>query len=122
MRVIALIFIGLAAAAARAETVTLTGRFSCAKCTAARVATGDLRPSNPVCARKCIDKGGDAVFLTEETKESLKVSAPMKIVDDLGYRVEVTGKVDRTAKTVAVEAVKRLAYEGPSCARPRLSR
>lgn len=100
-------------------TVKLTGWFSCDKCTASRVANGDIRPSNPVCAKDCIDKGDHGVFLSEQGKESLKVKNYTTLTEDLGYHVEVTGVVDAAAKTISVESVKRLAYEGASCERPR---
>ena len=102
-----------------AETVKLTGWFACSKCTAARVARGDIHPSNPVCAKECIDKGDDAVFLNEQGKESLKIRKYAGAIDDLGYHVEVTGVVDRGAKTITIESVKRLSYERASCARVR---
>ena len=99
-------------------TVKLTGWFACEKCTAARVAKGDIRPSNPVCAKECIDKGDEAVFLSEQEKSSLKVRKYASATEDLGYHVEVTGAVDAAAKTIAIESVKRLSYEGASCAGP----
>ena len=102
-----------------AATVDITGWFACDKCTAARVAKGDLHPSNPVCANECIDKGDEAVFLSEQGKESLKVRKYATVTEDLGYHVEVTGTVDAAAKTITIDSVKRLAYEGASCARPR---
>ena len=101
-----------------AATVKLTGWFACDKCTAARVAKGEIRPSNPVCAKECMDKGDEAVFLSEQGKESLKVRKYTP-TEDLGYNVEVTGIIDRAAKTIAIESVKRLSYDGASCARPR---
>src|SRR5258708_31632491 len=56
----------------QAEAVKLSGWFACEKCTASRVAKGDLRPSNPECAKMCIDKGSEGVFLSEQGKESLR--------------------------------------------------
>lgn len=107
------------AAPGESQTVKLTGWFACNKCTAERVAKGDIRPSNPVCAKDCIDKGDDPVFLSEQGKESLKVRNYASTVEDLGYHLEVTGVVDPVAKTIAVKSVKRLSYEGASCSRPR---
>lgn len=106
------------AAAPPASTGTYTGWFSCEKCTAGRVAKGDVRPSNPVCARKCIEEGTEAVFLSEQGKESLKVR-DYAGKDDVGYYVEVTGKIDRANGTIAVESVRRLEEAPASCARPR---
>lgn len=112
----------VAAPFAAAAPVKLTGWFSCNKCTAARVANGDIRPSNPVCAQKCIEHGDDAVFLSEQGKEAFKVKKYAAATEELGYHVEVTGEVDAAGKTITIESVKRLAYEGASCARPRLKR
>ena len=104
---------------AQAEAVKLSGWFACEKCTASRVAKGDLRPSNPECAKMCIDKGSEGVFLSEQGKESLKVRNYPSLKDDLGFHLEVTGKIDPASKTISIETVKRLEYEGASCARPR---
>ena len=112
----AVLFAGTASAGA--ETVKLTGWFTCDKCTAARIAKGDIRPSNPVCAKECIDKGDEAVFLSEQGKESLKVRKYTP-TEDLGYHVEVTGVIDGATKTIAIGSVKRLSFDGASCARPR---
>src|SRR5215467_13794448 len=101
------------------STATLTGWFACNKCTAARVATGDIRPSNPVCAKECIEKGDNPVFLSEQGKQALKVRKYTGVTEDLGYRIEVTGIVDASSQTISIESVKRLSYEGASCARPR---
>ncbi len=96
--------------------VKLTGWFACEKCTASRVAKGDLRPSNPECAKQCIDKGDHAVFIDEQGKQLLRVKGA-SVTDDLGFHVEVTGRIDAASKTIVVESVKNLG-EGVSCARP----
>jgi hypothetical protein len=107
---------------ASAAPVRLTGWFACNQCTAARVAAGEIRPSNPVCAKRCIEHGDAAVFLSEQGREALKVKKYASAIEDAGYHVEVTGEVDSTAKTITIEKVRRLSYEGASCARPRLRR
>jgi hypothetical protein len=99
-------------------TETLTGWFACNKCTRARVAAGNIRPSNPICAKECIEKGDDAMFLSEEGKESLKVRDYAGLTEDLGFHVEVTGVIDKAAGTIKIESVKKLSYEGAKCARP----
>jgi hypothetical protein len=104
---------------ALAEAVKLRGWFACEKCTASRVAKGDLRPSNPVCSRECIDKGSAEVFISEHGKELLKVRGYTSVKEDLGYHLEVSGHIDPVSKTLSIETVKRLAYEGASCSRPR---
>ena len=101
------------------EPLKLTGWFACEKCTASRVAKGDLLPSNPVCAKECIEKGSEAVFISEQGKELLKIRNYPSATEDLGFHLEVTGKIDRAAKTISIETVKRLEYEGASCARPK---
>ena len=104
---------------AQAGAVTLTGWFACEKCTASRVTKGDLRPSNPECARECIDKGSEAVFISEQGKELLKVRNYPSVKEDLGYHVEVAGKIDLASKTISIETVKRLGHDGASCSRPQ---
>ena len=111
--------LGAAAEPVRAGAVKLSGWFACEKCTASRVAKGDLRPSNPDCARQCIDKGSEAVFISEQGKELLKVRNHSSVKDDIGYKVEVTGDIDRAAATMSIKTVTKLAAEGASCARVR---
>lgn len=104
---------------AQPATMKWTGWFACEKCTASRVARGDLRPSNPVCAKECIESGSEAVFISEQGKEMLKVRNYAGAKDDLGYHIEVSGVVDSKAGTISIDTVKRLSYEGASCARPQ---
>jgi hypothetical protein len=101
-----------------ARAAKLTGWFACQKCTAPRVANGDLRPSNPHCAKQCIEKGSAAVFINEQGKELLRVTNSVSVEENLGYHVEVTGDIDSESKTIAIEAVKRLGDSGASCSRP----
>ncbi len=107
------------AAADSPAPAKFTGWFACEKCTASRVAKGDLRPSNPECARQCIEKGDHAVFIDEQGKQLLTVKGRPSVTDDLGFHVEVTGRVDAASKTITVESVTKLEEAGPSCARPR---
>src|SRR5262245_52889731 len=102
---------------AKAGPVKLTGWFACEKCTAARVEKGDIRPSNPECARECIVKGSEAVFLSEEGKELLRVRNYPGVKEDLGYHVAVTGEIDRASKTISIKSVERLESMGASCSR-----
>ena len=109
----------LSSAPARTPAPKLTGWFACEKCTASRVGKGDLRPSNPECARQCIEKGSEAVFIDEQGQRLWKVRNYAAVKDDLGFHVEVTGNIDPAAGTIAVEAVSRLGDAGASCARPK---
>jgi hypothetical protein len=98
--------------------VKLTGWFACEKCAASRVAKGDLRPSNPECAKQCIEKGDNAVFIDEQGKQLLRVKGYASVTGDLGYHVEVTGRIDSSSPTIVVESVTKLGDAGASCARP----
>jgi len=115
----AIVALGLGVVTLPAETPKLTGWFACEKCTAPRVAKGDLRPSNPDCAKQCIDKGSEAVFISEQGKELLKVRNYASVKDDIGFKVEVTGDIDRAAGTISIKTVTKLAEDGPACSRPR---
>jgi hypothetical protein len=102
------------------KPVTLTGWFSDEGCARGRVASGNISPNNPECVKKCLDKGAQAVFISEQGKEMLIVTGYAKAADDLGYHVEITGVPDPAAKTISVQTVKRIGeYQGPSCARPK---
>ena len=109
--------LSIGAEPAHAGATKLTGWFACEKCTASRVANGDIRPSNPDCARQCIDKGSEPVFISEEGKQLLKVRNYPSVKDALGYHLEVTGKIDQASKTIAIETVTRLEAAGASCSR-----
>jgi hypothetical protein len=98
---------------------TLTGWFSDEGCAKGRVQSGSIGPTNPDCAKKCLEKGARAVFVSEQGKEMLIVTGYPDAKDDLGYHVEITGIRDVGAKTIAVHSVKRIGeYQGPSCQRP----
>lgn len=114
---LAIAFLTVGTASAESATVKLTGWFACNKCTIARVAKGEIRPSNPVCAKDCIVKGDEPVFLSEQGREALKVRGYANVTEDLGYHVEVTGVIDRGAGTIRIESVKQLSHEGASCTR-----
>jgi hypothetical protein len=115
-----MIFVVACVLSAEDKTVTLTGWFSDEGCARGRVASGAIGPTNPECAKQCLDKGAQAVFISEQRKEMLKVTGYEKVKDDLGYRVEVTGVLDAAAKNISVQTVKRIGeYQGPSCARTK---
>jgi hypothetical protein len=102
------------------KPVTLTGWFSDEGCARGRVASGSISPTNPDCAKKCLDKGVRAVFISEQGKEMLIVTGYEKARDDMGYHLEITGIPDVAAKSFSVQSVKRIGeYQGPSCSRPK---
>jgi len=110
--------LSIASKPAPAAAEKLTGWFACEKSTAPRAANGDLRPSNPVCAKQCIAQGSEPVFISEQGKQLLKVKNYSSVTEDLGYHLEVTGQIDPASKTITIETVKRLGDAGASCSRP----
>jgi hypothetical protein len=106
---------------AEEKNVTWTGWFSDVKCAAPRAAAGVFTITNPDCAKSCLEKGAAPVFISEQAKAIFQVKDYSSIIDDLGYRLEIQGAVDEAAKTIAIRNVKRLAYQGAACARPRKS-
>jgi hypothetical protein len=108
----------LAAAPPAPRRVTWTGWFSDAKCAAGRD-LGTFTANNPECAAHCIKEGAPAVFNSQQAKALFQVQGDWKVVDDLGYHVEVQGIVDEGAKTITIQKVTRLSYEGASCSRPK---
>ena len=102
------------------KQVTWTGWFADEGCARGRLSAPVLTQTNPECARQCIEKGAVAVFISEQAHAIYKVTNYAGVVDDLGYHLELTAKVDETEKTISVQAVKRISeYHGAACARPR---
>jgi hypothetical protein len=62
-------------------------------------------------------KGTPAVFISEQGKELLTIVNYPAATEHLGYYLEVTGKVDATAKTISIDSVNRLEFRGASCSR-----
>ena len=100
-------------------TVTLTGWFADSDCALGRAATGVFTATNPECSKTCLQKGVPPVFVSEERKALYQVKGYPSVVEDLGYHVEVTATLDESTKTITVEKVKRLEYEGAACGRPK---
>jgi hypothetical protein len=101
------------------DTVTWTGWFSDLRCAAPRVKQGLISPNNPECVKKCLSEGADPVFISEQAKALFNVTGYPSVKDDVGWRVELTGTVDETGKSIAVTAVKRLELTPASCALPK---
>jgi hypothetical protein len=122
MVTVSIISLALAGGAgAEEKNVTWTGWFSDMKCAAPRAAAGVFTITNPDCARMCLEKGAAPVFISEQAKAIFQVKDYSSIIGDLGYHLEIQGAVDEAAKTIAIRNVKRLAYQGAACARPRKS-
>ena len=101
----------------KVKKVTLTGWFSDAECAPARLRAAKLGPSNPDCSRQCIEKGVPAVFISESGREILKVVNYPGVKDDLGFHVEVLGALDPVSKTISVQLVRQLSWDGAKCSR-----
>lgn len=83
------------------------------------MASGVIGPNSPDCVKQCLDKGVQAVFISEQGKEMLLVTGYSKVRNDVGYHIEITGVPDAAAKSISVRSVKRIGeYEGPACQRP----
>jgi hypothetical protein len=101
------------------KRVTWTGWFSDQKCASGRAASGTFTATNPDCAKKCINEGSPAVFISEQAKALLKVKGYAGVLDDLGYHVEIQGTLNQAGDEIEVSSVKRLDYTGAACARPK---
>lgn len=97
--------------------VTWTGWFSDKGC--ARVRDGEVAPNGTECVRKCLKDGAAAVFLSEQAKAMFDVKDSPSVLDDVGFRVEITGTLDDAAKTLTVKSVKHLSEVVSTCALPR---
>jgi hypothetical protein len=101
------------------RTVTLTGWFSDLSCASGRAKSGVFTQTNPDCAKRCIEEGAPAAFISATEKAVFQVKDYSSVVADLGYQVEVVGAIDDAGKTITVKSVRRLSsYQGPSCSRP----
>jgi len=97
--------------------VTWTGWFSDKGC--ARVRDGEVAPNGTECVKKCLKDGAVAVFLSEQAKAVFDVRDYASVMDDVGFRVELTGTLDEETKTLTVKAVKHLSEVVSTCALPR---
>ena len=100
------------------NTVTWTGWFAGLHCANARAATGGFTATNPDCAKACIQKGDSPAFISEQAKAVFQVKG-YPVIEDLGYHVEIEATVDDASKTITIQKVTQLGYQGAACARPR---
>jgi hypothetical protein len=104
-------------AGADVKTVAWTGWFSDYDCASGRARGGVFTQTNPECAKICIEKGSAPVFISEQAKAIFTVKGYPSVIDDLGYHLEVHATIDEGAKTITIQEVKRLEYQGASCSR-----
>ena len=107
------------ASAAPETPTTWTGWFSDKGCAESKVKSGDIRPNNTECVKRCLADGAVPVFLSEQAKAMYQVKNHPTVAEDVGYHVEVTGIVDEAAQTIAVRSVKRLSQVVQTCALPK---
>jgi hypothetical protein len=74
-----------------------TGWISDAKCGAAHT-DGSEKSIN--CVKGCVKGGAAPVFVVEKDKKVLKIANADKVMDHLGHKVKVTGKVDGDTLTI----------------------
>jgi hypothetical protein len=98
---------------------TWTGWFSDKGCAASKIKSGDISPNGTVCVKKCLNDGATPVFISEQAKAMYEVKDHPSLIDDVGYRVELTGVVDEDAKTISVQSVKRLSEVVQMCGRKK---
>ena len=106
---------------ASAPSPTRIGWFGDAACTRERVQAGNVEPNNPECAKKCVKEGSPLGFVDEHAKTFIVVSNPDRVMDDIGYRVEIAA-VMTTDKKLEVQSVKHLAAINAMCGRKPLKK
>ena len=102
----------------RTTAETWTGWFSDKQCARVRP-DEEPRPNGTACVKKCLAEGSPAVFISEQVNAVYEVRDYPAAMDDVGFRVEVTGNVDEKAKTISVTSVKRLSKVTAMCLVPK---
>ena len=98
---------------------TWTGWFSDKQCARTPAPGETVRPNGTACVKRCLSEGATPVFLNEQENTILDVRDYQAVGNDVGYRVEVTGIIDRQAKAISVRSVKRLSAVPASCSLPK---
>jgi hypothetical protein len=110
------LFIVSAAFCGDQKTSSRTGWFGDAACTRERVQAGNVAPNNPDCAKKCVKEGSPLGFVDEQAKTFTVVSNPDRVMDDIGYRVQIAATMTPDNK-LEVHSVKHLAAINAMCGR-----
>jgi hypothetical protein len=98
---------------------TWTGWFSDARCAREPRVDEAVRPNGTECMKRCLLEGSTPVFLSEQANTVFRVLDRRSVTDDVGCRVEIVGRVDEKAKTIAVTSVKRLSEVTAMCLLPK---
>ena len=107
--------------AAAPTSSSRTGWFGDAACTRERVQAGDVEPNNPECAKKCVKEGSPLGFVDEGAKTFTVVSNPDRVVNDIGYRVQIAASLT-TDNKLEVHSVKHLSEINAMCGRKPLKK
>ena len=102
---------------AGSRNVTWTGWFSDVKCASSRAASGIFTATNPECARTCLKGGAAPAFISEQARAVFIVKDSPSVVEQLGFHVEVQATVNAAARTITIQKVKQLGYDGAACER-----
>ena len=113
------LLVSLALVAVDHGTTTLKGWLSDRGCAQAKVKAEEVTPNGTTCVKKCLEDGAEAVFVHPESRTLYALKDYPTLREDVGYRLEVTGVVDETAKTISVRSVKRLEEIVNVCALPK---
>ena len=100
-------------------TTTWTGWLSDKGCAESKVRSGTISPNGTDCVKKCLKDGATPVFLSEQARNMYELTNYTNLIEDVGYRLELTGVVNEKTKTIAVSSVKRLSKVVPTCALPK---
>jgi hypothetical protein len=101
------------------EPRTWTGWFSDQRCAREPKADEAVRPNGTECVKRCLLEGSPPVFLSEQANAIFAVLDHAAVRDDVGYRVEVVGRVDVAAGTIRITSVKRLSEVTALCLLPK---
>ena len=112
-------FVLAGTALAGGRNVTWTGWFSDLKCASSRAASGTFTATNPECAKNCLKAGAAPAFISEQAKAVFTVKDSPSVVEQLGFHVEVQATVDEAARTITIQKVKQLGYDGAACERQK---
>ena len=107
--------------AAPSASSTRLGWFGDAACTRERVQAGNVEPNNPECAKRCVKEGSPLGFIDERAKTFTVVSNPEKVMNDIGYRVEIAASMTADKK-LEVQSVKHLSEINAMCGRRPLKK
>lgn len=88
----------LALMSVSAFAADMVGYISDASCGAKNA---NSTPESQECAKSCVKGGADPVFVSEADQKVYKISDKAKVLDHVGHKVVVSGKVNGNAVEIA---------------------